>query len=346
MFRSILALNVIPSITQGAFALLIVSLVIKLLPIRSYQTRLYLYSIPVVRSIVVFLIGIPHISAPDSRPLLSAFWMPDPLRLITVDYTKDLRVVVSQDIFASVVLATLAIIALLLAIRWLGLVFFYAKLSRKEEADRQKYRMAYDILERLTLKGRVVMPRLIVSEETLTPFTIGYKTPTIVCPKNLFELAKPNQLEAILAHEIAHVKRRDYLAQWFYLLLRDLLFFNPAVRFCLRKIINFTESLSDEMAASLTGEPRALAEGLLMVSDSLEKISPLQRRRIFLAKYLYEKGGLVERVANIGNLALRPAPAHRRDRFWKRALRAVSYFLSVWVYFIVIINFQSVRLAL
>jgi beta-lactamase regulating signal transducer with metallopeptidase domain len=261
--------------------------------------------------------------------------MPDPLRLITLDHTKGLQVIVYQDIFASLVLATLAIVALLLAIRWSGLVFFYAKLSRKEEADRRRYRVAYDILKRLVLKSGVVMPGLIVSEETLTPFTIGYKTPTVVCPKNLFELASPNQLEAILA-----------LAQWLYLLLRDLLFFNPALRFCLGKIMNSIEFICDEIAVSLFNEPKALAEGLLMISGSLEKISPFQRRRVFLAKYLYEKGSLLERVTNIGNLAMRAAPAQKRSRFWKRALLAFCYFLSVWVYFIVIINFQSARLAL
>jgi len=346
LFRSILALNVIPSITQGALALLIVSVVIKLLRIRSYQTKLYLYSIPVVKSIVVFLMGIPDISAYDSRSLVLGFWMPDPLRLITLDHTKGLQVIVYQDIFALLLLASLAITALLFVIRWLGLVFFYAKLSRKAEADRWRYRIAYDILERLALKGRVVIPRLIISEEALTPFTIGYRTPTVVCPKGLFEMASPNQLEAILAHELAHVKRRDYLAQWLYLLLRDLLFYNPALRFCLGKIVNSIEFVCDEIAISLTSEPKALAESLLMISDSLEKISPLQRRRIFLAKYLYEKGSLVERVVNIGNLAIGAAPTQKGGRFWKRALLAFCYFLSVWVYFMVIINFQSMRLAL
>lgn len=348
MFRSILALNVIPSITQGALALLIVSLVIKLLRIQSYQTKIYLYSIPVVRSIIVFLIGIPDISAYDSRSLVSAFWMPDPLHLIRVpiDYTKGLRVLVLRDIFPFLLLTTLAIIALLLTIRWLRLAFFYADLSRKEEADRQKYQIAYDILDRLALKGRSVMSKLIISEEAVTPFTIGYRTPTIVCPKELFEMATPNQLEAILAHEMAHVKRRDYVAQWFYLLLRDVLFYNPALRFCLRKIINSIEFVCDEMAISLTGEPRALAEGLVMISDSLEKISPSQRRRVLLAKYLYEKGSLLERVANISNLAIRGVPAPRRGRFWKRALLTFCYFLSVWIYFVVIINLPGGRSAL
>lgn len=348
LFRSILALNVIPSITQGAFALLIVSVVVKLLRIRGYQTRLYLYSIPVVRSIIVFLIGVPDVSTPDSRPLISGFWMPDPLHLIRVpiDYTRDLRVLVLRDIFPFLLLTTLAIIALLLTIRWLRLAFFYADLSRKEGADRQKYQIAYDILDRLALKGRSVMPKLIISEEALTPFTIGYKTPTLVCPKELFNIATPDQLEAVLAHEMAHVKRGDYVAQWFYLLLRDLLFYNPVLRFCLRKIINFMEFVCDEMAVSLTGKPRALAEGLLMISDSLEKISPLQRRKVLLAKYLYEKGSLLERVVNIRNLAMRGVPVPGRRPFWKKMLLAFCYLLSVWIYFTVMVDFQGLRFGL
>jgi beta-lactamase regulating signal transducer with metallopeptidase domain len=263
-----------------------------------------------------------------------------------IEYTKDLHIIIPRDIFPLLLLATLAITALILAIRWLRLVFFYADLSKKEEADRQRYQIAYDILDRLALKGRAVIPKLIISEEAFTPFTIGYRTPTIVCPKELFEIARPDQLEAILAHEMAHIKRRDYLAQWFYLLLRDLLFYNPALRLCLRKIINSIEFICDEIAVSLSSEPRALAEGLLIISDSLERISPFQRRRIFLAKYLYEKGSLAERVLNISNLAMREAPAPRSGRFWKRALLAFCYFLSVWIYFTVIINLQAERLAL
>lgn len=89
--------------------------------------------------------------------------------------------------------------------------------------------------------------RLLTTSRCLSPFTIGIWQPVIVLPQTLVESLKQKQIEAIIAHEMAHVKRFDdawiHLQHW----LQCLFFFAPVVWLCNTQINRLRELVVDRM---------------------------------------------------------------------------------------------------
>ncbi len=63
---------------------------------------------------------------------------------------------------------------------------------------------------------------VMATDEFPVPFTIGFFRPTVVLNSSLLESFKGRRLEAILAHEIAHIKRFDSLTRWLAIVLKRL----------------------------------------------------------------------------------------------------------------------------
>src|ERR687891_1536007 len=70
------------------------------------------------------------------------------------------------------------------------------------------------------------------------------------------------QLEAILAHELAHIRRHDYLVNLLQTLVETLLFYHPAVWWLSRRIRLEREHCCDDLAVSLCGDPYTYASAL------------------------------------------------------------------------------------
>ncbi|MGH8415593.1 MAG: M56 family metallopeptidase, partial [Gammaproteobacteria bacterium] len=72
--------------------------------------------------------------------------------------------------------------------------------------------------------------RLAVSVHILVPSVIGWLKPVILLPPSIITGLTPLQIELILAHELAHVRRYDYLWNLVQLVVETLLFYHPVVR--------------------------------------------------------------------------------------------------------------------
>jgi bla regulator protein BlaR1 len=80
------------------------------------------------------------------------------------------------------------------------------------------------------------------------PMVIGHLKPIILIPLGLCTALPCESLEAILAHELAHIRRRDYLVNLLQSLLEILFFFNPALLWVSRLIKNERENCCDDLA--------------------------------------------------------------------------------------------------
>ena len=96
------------------------------------------------------------------------------------------------------------------------------------------------------------------------PTVLGWIKPVVLLPASAFAGLTPFQLEAILAHELAHVRRRDYLANLLQSTVEMLLFYHPAVWWLSRQARIEREHCCDDLAVSLCGDrveyARALAD--------------------------------------------------------------------------------------
>jgi len=117
-----------------------------------------------------------------------------------------------------------------------------------------------DDLGRAMGLGASVAVRL--ADEIATPFVVGLARPVVWLPLSLLTRLPADQVEAILAHELAHIARRDWLWNGLQCVVETLLFFHPAVWWLGRRIRHEREQACDDLAASACGDPIALAEAL------------------------------------------------------------------------------------
>ncbi len=108
-------------------------------------------------------------------------------------------------------------------------------------------------LHRLARRWRLqVVPRLAVAEQVAIPGVIGLLRPTILLPAAALTGLSRQELELILAHELAHVRRHDVWIHLAQRLAEAVLFFNPALWFLSRRISLYREYCCDEMACDLS----------------------------------------------------------------------------------------------
>ena len=101
------------------------------------------------------------------------------------------------------------------------------------------------------------------------PVTLGYLKPFILLPAGTIAGLPPSQLEAIIAHEIAHIKRYDYLQNIINSLIEIIFFYHPAIWWITDKINEERENCCDDIAVSLTGDSKGLAEALAGITQTI-----------------------------------------------------------------------------
>jgi Zn-dependent protease with chaperone function len=140
--------------------------------------------------------------------------------------------------------------------------------------------------------------RLWLSEKIDVPATIGYLKPLILIPIASFNQLTTEQVEAILLHELAHIRRHDYLLNLVITVIETILFFNPFAQLITRHIKTERENSCDDFVLQFRYNPHAYASALL----SLEK----QRMAPELAMAASGKTELLNRIRRILNVPGRP----------------------------------------
>src|SRR5690606_19858334 len=111
----------------------------------------------------------------------------------------------------------------------------------------------------LGLKERI---QLLESVKVNLPLTIGWLKPVILFPAGMLSGMPADQLEAIMAHELAHIQRRDYLFNIVQNAIEILFFFHPAVWAISHRIRVERENCCDDIALRHCQSKLALANAL------------------------------------------------------------------------------------
>lgn len=133
--------------------------------------------------------------------------------------------------------------------------------------------------------------RLRVVDNLSSPVTAGWWRPLVLVPASLVSGMPHELLEALLAHEMAHIRRFDYLVNLGQNVVEILLFYHPAVWWISGRVRAEREQIADDIAARHTGEPRTLARAL----SELEKLQ-FSNHHLTLAA---NGGDLVSRVRRL-----------------------------------------------
>ncbi len=100
------------------------------------------------------------------------------------------------------------------------------------------------------------------------PLVIGWLRPVILLPASALSGLTPDQLEAILAHELAHVRRCDYLINAFQNVVETLMFYHPAVWWISSCIREEREQCCDDLVVSACGDRVTYARALLFLEEA------------------------------------------------------------------------------
>jgi beta-lactamase regulating signal transducer with metallopeptidase domain len=110
--------------------------------------------------------------------------------------------------------------------------------------------------------------RFVCSKAAESPAVFGWWRPVVVLPLSALAGLSPWQIEAIIAHELAHVKRWDLLVNAFQIATETLLFYHPAVWWVNRVIRNEREHCCDDIAVQMCGNAHDYARALAQLEES------------------------------------------------------------------------------
>lgn len=163
------------------------------------------------------------------------------------------------------IVGTWAVCALAMALRMAAGLLWIGRAAAHERQD-----PAWQArVERLAAQfGITRTVRLRVVERLGSPVTAGWWRPVVLVPASLVSGMPAQLLEALLAHEMAHIKRHDYLVNLGQNVVETLFFYHPAVWWISGRIRVEREQIADDFAARQLGEPRRLALAL----SELEKL--------------------------------------------------------------------------
>ena len=210
--------------------------------------------------------------------ILTVNIMPDPQ-----NESKDLTVIVAQptEDKATVGIAVFKDyfnknIPLILTIWVLGMALFLLKILGSISyiyiiRNRHNFPVDNYWLEKLEfLKGKLKIKKgidLVESALVRSPVVVGHLKPVILFPIGVINRLSPQDVEAILAHELAHIARHDYIFNILQTLAEALFYYHPAVWWLSAQVRNERESACDEIAIQLTGDSIHYAKTLVTVQE-------------------------------------------------------------------------------
>ncbi|HEV8081713.1 MAG TPA: M56 family metallopeptidase [Chitinophagaceae bacterium] len=107
-----------------------------------------------------------------------------------------------------------------------------------------------------------------ISNHIDVPATIGFLKPVILIPIASINSLSSHQLEAIILHELSHIKRNDYITNLFISVIETILFFNPFILLLAKTIKRERENCCDDFVIQYRYDPHSYASALLRLEQS------------------------------------------------------------------------------
>jgi beta-lactamase regulating signal transducer with metallopeptidase domain len=161
-----------------------------------------------------------------------------------------------------------------------------------------------------------------MSDLITSPVTIGYIKPVILLPVAAINHLTTQQIEAVILHELAHIRRYDYFINLITKFIQAILYFNPFVKAFAKIIDREREKSCDETVMQFQYEPHGYASALLV----LEKAAHVARHSLTVAASDGKKGEFRQRIEWI--LGIRKKQSFSYNRL-AAVLAAFLFFIAL-----------------
>src|SRR5688572_10917350 len=193
-----------------------------------------------------------------------------------------------------------------LAVAWVGLTRLRrATMSPAPDAVLDR---AATLMRRLRIRRAV---SVVQSAMVQVPLVVGWLRPVVMLPASALSGLSPAQLESIIAHELAHVRRHDYLVNVLQSVAEALLYYHPACWWISRRIRVEREHCCDDIAVALCGDGVTYATALADLES---------RRREAAFALAATDGPLLQRVRRV----IAPASAAHGPASWAGSLAPIA----------------------
>jgi beta-lactamase regulating signal transducer with metallopeptidase domain len=200
--------------------------------------------------------------------------------------------------------------AVLSAIRWGGGLWLLGRSAKAGDSLSTEYQQLVSAAAARVGVDRPV--RALLSGAVEGPSVVGHQCPTVLLPETFLNAATLDEVRAVVAHELAHVKRSDFLQNAIQKLMRSVFAFHPAVRWMCARLDVQREQACDEIAAAALADRRRYAASLARL-----EILRVSRRSLALAA---NGSPLLDRVRRLAG----PPPVAVDRRTWYRLAATVA----------------------
>lgn len=121
-----------------------------------------------------------------------------------------------------------------------------------------------ELADAIGVRQKIIMAGSVLAK---VPMVIGHIKPVILVPVSLLTVMQPAEIEAVLIHELAHIRRRDYLVNMLQHLMEIVFFFNPAVLWISSLIKAERENCCDDITLKQTGDKAAYIRALISCQE-------------------------------------------------------------------------------
>jgi len=266
-----LALTLIHFIWQGALVALALKLLLTITPYQKAQLRYFWSALAMINSLIVPIITFYIVFQPEYIQQYTQL-----SNTILLSQSTELQQS-SSTVWYQELIETLPYVSLL----WLTTVSMLAsklfiELYNVNQLAKTDTIPANDALVKRfeTLVERIQLtktPRLLISLRTKVPMAIGWLKPVVLIPASMLTGLTPAQLDMLILHELAHIRRHDYFVNFLQTLVETLLFFHPGVRWISKQMRNEREYCSDDIAVKISGNPIAYAHTLADTASLCKK---------------------------------------------------------------------------
>ncbi|OEK06960.1 M56 family metallopeptidase [Roseivirga misakiensis] len=155
---------------------------------------------------------------------------------------------------------------ILFSIRGIGGLFYLNRIKRKaiEIQDSKLNILLNKLKKEFSIRSEVLLRE---SSMVLSPMVSGYFKPMIIFPIGLIQGLTSDEVEVILAHELAHLKRNDFIVSLIITALRSIYFYHPAYWWLQSQLDNEREYASDEMVMSKQSNGLLLVKALAKTQE-------------------------------------------------------------------------------
>lgn len=255
-------------------------------------TALALRAISSVRASTRYLVACTGLMLMLLAPLLSVFAgrAQDPLEVIAIAATSgDAAAIAPVERILPLTVAVWVVGVALMSVRLLVAGLGIERLKRITcEVDAELSLRLCAIAHRLGVERPV---QIFESSVVRVPAVVGWFRPVILLPASVITGLPAAHLDAVLAHELAHIRRHDYLVNALQSIVETLLFYHPAVWWCSRQIRIEREHCCDDLVVEACCDRVGYAAALAQLEE-LRGLKPMLSMNV-------TSGRLIDRVRRV-----------------------------------------------